>query len=100
MSGGDDDPSTSPVVVTAVAAAVPRKINAIPPRAQGVQSVRGRAHDMLWMAAMAAREGGCSATITVQMGVGRRKWQEYRLVMSHDGPGGAGCITIMKPHED
>jgi hypothetical protein len=80
-----------------VTAAVWKEINAIPPRAQGLQSVRGRAHDVLWMAAMAAREGGRSVTFTMQMGVGRTKWQEYRIVMSPEGPGGAACVTIMKP---
>jgi hypothetical protein len=38
----------------AVTAAVWKEINAIPPRAQGLQSVRGRTHDVLWMAAIAS----------------------------------------------
>ena len=50
---------------------------------------------------MAAREGGCQqALFAVQMAVGRSKWQEYRMVMSAEAPGGAACITIMKPGED
>lgn len=48
---------------------------------------------------MAAREGGRGATFTVQMGVGRTKWQESRVVMRPEGPGGARCITITKPGE-
>jgi hypothetical protein len=84
-----------------VTAAVWKSINAIPPRLEGIASVRGRAHDVLWMAAMAALEAGDrAATFTLQMGVGRTKWQEYRIVMSPEGPGGAACITIMKPDED
>jgi hypothetical protein len=84
-----------------VTVAVWKEINAIPPRLEGVADVRGRAHDVLWMAAIAARGGGGSeATFTVQMGVGRSKWQEYRVVMSPEGPEGAGCVTIMKPGED
>jgi hypothetical protein len=95
------------VCPVAVTAAVWKEINAIPPRAQGLQSVRGRASDVLWMAAIAsasrrqpAREGGREATFTVMMAVGRSKYQEYRVVISSEGPGGAGCITIMKPGEE
>ena len=86
--------------VVAVTEAVWREINAIPPRVQGFQSVRGRAHDVLWMAAMAARNGGRQAEFTVLLDLGRSKWQRYKMVMSPEGPGGAACVTIMKPQED
>ena len=49
---------------------------------------------------MAAREGVREARFTVMMAVGRSKYQEYRVVMSPEGPGGAACITIMKPGEN
>jgi hypothetical protein len=81
-----------------VTAAVWKEINAIPPRAQGFQSVRGRAHDVLWMAAMAAREGGGSTAMFTVLMDGSR-YQPDRMVMSPDVPRGAGCITIMKPGE-
>jgi hypothetical protein len=64
----------------AVTAAVWKDINAIPPRLEGIADVRGRAHDVLWMAALAAREGGgTEATFTVLMdvgapGTGRTRW--------------------------
>ena len=37
-----------------------------PPSKKGYQSVRGRAHDLLWMASLAARRGG-SDPILFQM---------------------------------
>ena len=84
------------VCPVAVTAAVWKEINAMPLRLEGIADVRGRAYDMLWMAAMAAREGGGrEATFTVQMGVGRSKWQQYRVVMSPDGPGGEGCGAVL-----
>jgi hypothetical protein len=88
------------VCPVAVTAAVWTEIHAIPPRAQGLQDVRGRARDVLWMAAMATRDGGREAKFTVLMDLGRSKWQEYKMVMSPEAPGGAACITIMRPGED
>lgn len=86
---------TIPVAVTR---AVWADIEAIPPSKRGVQDVRGRAHDVLWMAALAARRGGSETRFSVIMPVGRRKRQTYRLVC---GPGDAGepVISIMQPHE-
>jgi len=67
-----------------------------------MQDVRGRAHDLLFMASMAARGAGrrneSVALFRVIMQVGRSKKQLYRI---EAGPGDSGelVMTIMKPEE-
>ena len=89
------------VMPVAVTAAVWADIEAIPRSRQGIEDVRGRAHDVLWMAAMAARRGGGGdrTAFPVILPVGRRKHQTYRLVC---GPGDHAepVITITQLHED
>lgn len=67
---------------------------------KGLQDYRGRLHDVLWMASLAARRAGEDDKIlfSVIMQVGRTKRQVYKLVI---GPGDAGepVITIMKREE-
>jgi hypothetical protein len=86
---------TIPVALTAPVWA---DVEAIPERFQGTQDVRGRGHDLLWMAAVAARKAPRQGSLLFQvlMDVGRTRCQTYRLVV---GPGDAGeaVVTILKP---
>jgi len=88
---------TIPVALTA---AVWSDVAAIPERFQGLQDVRGRGHDLLWMAAVAARKAPRQSSLLFQvlMEVGLTRRQTYRLIV---GPGDAGepVATIMKPAE-
>ena len=79
--------------------AVTRAVWADLERAPALQDIRGRAHDLLFMAWLAARRGGGETRFDVLMQVGRSKRQSYKLVA---GPGDDGepVITIMKPDED
>ena len=72
----------------------------IPPSKRGYQSVRGRAHDLLWMASLAARKGG-SAAILFQMilHVGRKSKKVLKMVVG-GGDNGEMVITIMQRDED
>lgn len=91
---------TVPVAVTA---AVWEEIHAIPRRLAGLADVRGRAHDLLWMARCAgvrARDADrCEFRVIMPVEglVGRTR----RYVL-HVGPGDAGepVVTIMLPGED
>lgn len=79
--------------------AVTREVWADIERCPAMQDVRGRAHDLLWMASLAARRGGSVTLFSVIMQVGRTKKQIYKMVA---GPGDAGelVITIMKRDQD
>ena len=85
----------------AVTAAVWHDLNAIPDRLQGVQDVRGRAHDLLFMASLAAWRNlkADSIIFEVLLDLGRSKRQRYRLTV---GPGDHGepVITILRTDED
>jgi hypothetical protein len=87
---------TIPVALTA---AVWADIENIPQRCQD-QDVRGRTHDLLFMASQAARrsKGGSDLLFQVLMDVGCSRKQTYRLVV---GPGdkGEAVATILKPEE-
>lgn len=74
-------------------------INAIPTSREGCEDVRGRAHDVLTMAALAARRGGTQTLFKVRLNVGRQRMMEYRLAC---GPGDDAepVITLLKPDED
>ena len=83
---------TCPVAVTAaVWADIERK-----PR---MQDVRGRAHDLLFMASLAARRGSDRTLFTMLMQVGRTRKQTYKL-MAGPGDNAELVMTIMKPDED
>lgn len=60
------------------------------------EDVRGRAHDVLWMASCAARGGGSDRLFKVKIG---RRLHTLRMVA---GPGDNAelVITIMLPDED
>lgn len=68
---------------------------------QQLQSVRGRAHDLLWMASIAARRnsGSDSVLFRVIMQVGRTRNQVYKMVCGANDDG-SPCITIMQRNED
>ena len=88
-------------VPVAVTSGVWSDINSIPPSKQGWQDVRGRAHDVLWMAFLAAKRnpGKDRVAFRVILYVGRRSNQTYWI---HIGPGDNGrpVVTIMRPGED
>lgn len=88
---------TIPVAVTA---AVWSDLASIPERFQGIQDLRGRAHDVLFMASLAARKHRRNSTLLfrVLLDVGWTRRQEYRMTI---GPGDAGepVITILRPEE-
>ena len=101
------------LVPVAVTRAVWEQIEAIPDEYQGIQDVRGRAHDLIWMSLGAkskvmalAADGSidslpASALFQVTMSIKgmRKRLQTYKLVMSL-GENGEPEITIMQPHED
>ena len=76
-------------------------LNAIPASKQSSQDVRGRAHDLLWMASLAARRAGKTSTVRFQviMHLGRTGRQTYKL-MIHLGDHGEPVVTILRPNED
>jgi hypothetical protein len=97
-------------VPVAVTASVWQDLNDIPTWAEGCQDLRGRAHDLLFMASLAARRGSGNA-MTFQVilstshdacpqedgeGAGVRS---YRLVCGPDDDA-SPCITIMREDED
>ena len=88
-------------IPVAVTAAVWADIEAIPKRCRGIQDIRGRAHDVLWMCSLAARRGGSELRFAVKMNVAgtRRQLHVYKAIC---GPGDDAMpvITIMQPNED
>ena len=88
-------------VPLAVTAGVWADLNAIPASKQSSQDVRGRVHDLLWMASLAARRAGETSTVNFQviMHLGRTSRQTYKL-MIHPGDHGEPVVTILRPNED
>ncbi len=86
-------------VSVAVSAALWADIEAIPPSKRGIQDAAGRLWDVLWMARLAARQGGSETAYRLTMHVGRAS--TYRVKMG-SGPGDQGehVITLLKPDED
>lgn len=86
-------------VPVAVTAAVWHDIEQFSPKSH--QDIRGRAHDVLALASLAARRASGKSTVffRVHMRVGRSQMQTYKLVC---GPGDNAepVITIMRPDED
>lgn len=99
----------------AVTAAVWQDLNNIPVWAQGWQDVRGRAHDLLWMASVAVRRAKGDARevlFDVVLAVGGDPepadgrddgdWGSTRTYKLVCGPSddGSPCLTIVRPDED
>lgn len=86
-------------IPVAMTAALWGAVEDIPKRCAGIQDVRGRAHDVLWMASLAARRGGDRVEFRVLMDVkaGRRV---LRLV-AVCGPGDKAepVVTIGYPED-
>lgn len=73
----------------------------IPPSKSSYQSVRGRAHDMLWMASLACRGAKGSDPVLFQMilHVGRKSKKVLKMAVGA-GDDGRMAITIMQRDED
>ena len=71
------------------------------PADQEHQDVRGRAHDLLWMANLAARRAGDRSAVEFEviMDTGDRVTQRYRMHIG-GGDNGEPVVTIMQLHED
>ncbi len=92
-------------VPVAVTAALWESIEAIPASLAGIADVRGRLHDVMWMAACAARRAGLfrtsgSCAFRVHLPVSSSAMQLQGLVV-HLGPGDAGepVATIGHPED-
>jgi hypothetical protein len=70
-------------------------IEGIPKRLEGIADVRGRAHDVLWMASLAAQKGGSDVFFDVILPRRGTRCQRVRL-RGNCGPGDHGqpVITI------
>ena len=89
-------------VPVAVTAGVWDLVDNIPARVQGFQDVRGRAHDLLWMASLAARRGNGSETqfaVLMDVAASRRRKHVFTLAIGPDDNGGP-CVTVMLPGKD
>lgn len=82
----------------AVTRSVWNDIESIPPSKRGWQDIRGRSHDVLFMASLAARRGKRESLFEVILHVGRRSRQTYKLVLGC-GDEGQLVATIMRPEE-
>jgi hypothetical protein len=95
------------VVPVAITAALWSAIEAIPPRLAGIADVRGRLHDVLWMAALEARrrrhgprDGGAGATFTIHLptAASRQRRRQLRVEVGPDDDG-MPCVTIGFPED-
>lgn len=90
-------------VPVAVTRSVWEDLNAIPASQKAYQDLRGRAHDLLWMASNAAHRNTNEDTLPFKVLLSikgsRRKLQTYKMVVGPDDDG-SPCITILKPEED
>jgi hypothetical protein len=81
----------APVALTA---ALWGTIERIPKRLEKIEDVRGRAHDVLWMASLAARRSGTedqtSFEVLMSLPEGKRKLRLWMVA----GPGDRGELTI------
>lgn len=93
-------------IPVAATASVWADLNAIP-ESQSHQSVRGRAHDLLWMASLKVRRllqsGSDMDRVLFQLHMrckgDRKSLRTYKIIC---GPGDdmRPCLTIMQTHED
>lgn len=68
-------------------------VESIPANLEGIADIRGRAHDVLFMARQAARRGGSSTTFVVILpSKGTRK--RNRTLRIEAGPGDAGELVL------
>jgi len=89
-------------IPVAMTAALWASVDGIPERARGIEDVRGRAHDVLWMASLAIRSappGADRVRFSVLMSVkaGRRVLRLLAVI----GPGDAGepVLTLGYPED-
>jgi hypothetical protein len=65
---------------------------------------RGRAHDVLWMASLAARRGGTRVAFSVlrvpREGRGHKATRADLVAVCGPDDDGSPCVTIMLPDED
>ena len=91
------------VYPVALTRAVWATIEDVPPALQGIQDVRGRLWDVLWMARLAARRGGAQTIyrLILDRNENGRRLRYIDLKMVY-GPGDEAepVITIMFPNED
>ena len=72
-------------------------VNAIPERLRGVADVRGRAHDVLWMALVACRRARHNANVTFKVILPRDAERGNTVeLLANCGPDDDGkpCVTI------
>jgi hypothetical protein len=89
-------------IPVAVTAAVWAAIEAIPASLAGIADTRGRLHDLLWMAALAARRHrGCSSCRFLVHLPSRGTRKRTRELLLHVGPGDHGepVATIGFPED-
>lgn len=89
-------------VPVAITAAVWVAIEAIPARLQGIADMRGRLHDVLWMASLAARREPSRAAVPFRVLLptrgSRRQLCELLAVVGPDDDG-APCVTVGFPED-
>jgi hypothetical protein len=89
-------------IPVAITTALQNAIDAIPPSLEGVADYRGRLHDVLWMAACAARQhldtDQCHFLVLLPSRGTRKR---TRVLVLHVGPDDAGapCVTIGFPED-
>lgn len=81
---------TCPVAMTSTVWGV---IERIPASLDGIADVRGRLHDVLWMARLAAKRGGDAADFVVIL-PSRGSRKRNRTLRMVAGPGDAGELVI------
>ena len=85
----------------AVTAALWAAIEGIPASLDGIADVRGRLHDVLWMAALAARHrsgGACTFAVLLPFQGSRKRRQLLTVHLGPDDDGGP-CWTIGFPED-
>lgn len=89
------------MIPVALSAGVWADINAIPADLEGLQDVRGRAHDVLWMARCAAQRAGNASEVEFEVLMVLGDSPEVMTYLMVCGPDDDGepCVTIMR-HED
>jgi len=86
---------TVPVALTA---ALWSAIEAIPPSLQGIADVRGRLHDVLWLARVAAHRRATTFAVHLPFAGTRKRTQFLRLDIGPDDDG-SPCVTIGFPED-
>lgn len=84
------------LVPVAVTAALWHAIEAIPSSLTGVADVRGRLHDVLWMASLAARRRQSVFDVHLPVAGTRKRTHRLRVDIGPDDDG-SPCVTIGFP---